>query len=237
MEIYPRTGPTTKPWTAAAKPDDWVERVEFAIAVALQLAIALVSVSSLIRGQYRVAFAGCLIFMLTFVPAIIERRLKIQLPIEVTLITCLFLYASFFLGEIKDFYELYWWWDLALHGTSAILIGMVGFVSIYPFYMTNRVQVAPVYVALFTFALAVTVGTLWEIFEFLMDRYIGLNMQRTGLVDTMTDLLVNASGALMAAVIGYFFVRGDNRRIARQMIRKIASRQIRVGSDVDGDNT
>lgn len=227
----------TTPSTPDAKPDDWVERVEFAIAIALQLAIALVSVSSLIRGQYRVAFAGGLIFMLTFVPAIIERRLKIQLPIEVTLITCLFLYASFFLGEIRDFYELYWWWDLALHGTSAILIGMVGFVSIYPFYMTNRVQIAPVYVALFTFALAVTVGTLWEIFEFLMDRYAGLNMQRTGLVDTMTDLLVNAAGALIAAIIGYFFVRGDNRHLARQVIQKIAGGRVRTDSNADSDNS
>lgn len=199
-------------------------RVEFSIALAMQLAIAVVAVSALVRGQFRIGFAGLLILLLTFAPAIIERRLKMQLPVEVTLITCLFLYASFFLGEIRDYYEIYWWWDLVLHGTSALLIGVVGFMSIYSFYMTQRLVVAPVYVALFTFALAVTVGTLWEIFEFLMDHYFGLNMQRTGLVDTMTDLLLNAAGATLAAATAFLFVRASGERSAHNLIRWFVTR-------------
>ena len=225
MEIYPRPGILPRRPAPEIPPDVWVEQIEFAIALALQLAIAIVAVSALVRGQLLVGFAGVLILILTFAPAIIERQLNIQLPIEITLITSVFLFASFYLGEVRDFYERFWWWDLVLHGTSALLIGIVGFISVYSFYMTRRVQVAPVYIACITFALAVTVGTLWEIFEFVMDRYLGLNMQRSGLVDTMTDLIINAFGALVAAITAFMFVRGGDHDGARRIIRRFAKRK------------
>ena len=44
-----------------------------------------------------------------------------------------FLSAIFFFGDIRDYYELNRWWDLVLHGTSAPLIGVVGFIAIYSF--------------------------------------------------------------------------------------------------------
>ena len=76
--------------------------------------------------------------------------------------------------------------------------------------------------ATITFALAVSVGTIWEIFEFLMDWFFGLNMQKSGLIDTMTDLLINASGAAIAALIGYFYVRDEDSLFARRVIRTCA---------------
>ncbi|MBT8079101.1 MAG: hypothetical protein KJO31_11045 [Gammaproteobacteria bacterium] len=63
--------------------------MEFSFALALQLAIAIAAVSALLRGQLRIGLAGLLILFLTFAPAMIERRLNMQLPVEVTLITCL----------------------------------------------------------------------------------------------------------------------------------------------------
>ena len=152
----------------------------------------------------------------------IERRLKLALPVEITLITCVFLYASFALGEVRDFYEKIWWWDLALHGLSALTIGIIGFLGIYVFYMTNRINVAAGWIATITFALAVSLGTIWEIFEFLMDWFFGLNMQKSGLVDTMTDLMINATGAAIAALLGYFYVRDEDSLVARRIIRACA---------------
>ncbi|MBT6209606.1 MAG: hypothetical protein HOI35_06265 [Woeseia sp.] len=162
---------------------------------------------------------------MSFTPALIERRLQIRLPIELTLFTSVFLFASFSLGEVRDFYDRFWWWDLVLHGSSAIVVGLIGFLSIYVFYMTYRIRVAPFYVALITFGFAITVGTLWEMFEFLMDWFFGLNMQRSGILDTMTDLMVNAAGALTAATIGFYFVRNEERLPFRRLIRSIAERR------------
>lgn len=199
--------------------EHWIDRVELAIAVLLQIGIAVVTLSALIQNQWLVGFSGFIVLLLTFTPAIIEHRLKLALPVEFTLITCVFLYASFALGEVRDFYEKIWWWDLALHGLSALTIGLIGFLSIYVFYMTNRIDVAAGWIATITFALAVSVGTIWEIFEFLMDHYFGLNMQKSGLVDTMTDLIINATGAAVAALIGYFYVKDEDSLFARRFIR------------------
>ncbi len=147
------------------------------------------------------------------------------LPVELTLITCVFLYASFALGEVRDFYEKIWWWDLALHGMAALTIGIIGFLSIYVFYMTQRIQIAAGWIATITFALAVSLGTIWEIFEFMMDWNFGLNMQKSGLVDTMTDLMINAAGAAIAAVIGYLYVRDEDGYYGRRIIRVYVDRK------------
>ncbi len=186
--------------------EHWIDRVELAVAAVLQLGIVIVVVASVTQGRWLDAFNGTIVLVLTFTPALLERKLQVPLPVEPTLVTCLFLFASFVLGEASDFYEKIWWWDLALYGSSALTVGLIGFLGIYVFYMTRRIRVAAGWIATITFALAVSVGTVWEIFEFLMDWYFGFNMQKSGLVDTMTDLLINALGAAIAATIGYFCV-------------------------------
>ena len=62
-------------------------------------------------------------------------------------------------------------------------------------------------ITLFAFSFAVAIGSMWEIFEFSMDSVFGLNMQKSGLVDTMWDIIVNAAGALLASVSGYFYIK------------------------------
>jgi hypothetical protein len=206
----------------ANDPEGWVDRVEMAIAVGLQIGILLVTASALFEQQWLLAFNGAFILLLSFAPAMIERRLRVPLPVELTLVTCIFLYASFALGEVRDFYEKIWWWDLALHGLSALTVGIIGFLSIYVFYMTRRIRVAAGWIATITFALAVSVGTIWEIFEFLMDWYFGFNMQKSGLADTMTDLMINGAGAAIAAAIGYFYVDDRDSLLGRRLIRAMA---------------
>lgn len=200
-------------------PTDRAERIQFGLALLLQAALLVVVVGSLVERQWPVAFAGAAVLALSFGPAIIERQLDVQLPIEFTLVTSVFLYAAFVLGEVRNYYERYWWWDLLLHSFSALVMGLLGFLLVYVFYMTNRIRLAPVYVAMVSFGLAVTIGTLWEVFEFLMDWSFGFNMQKSGLVDTMTDLMVNIGGAVVAAVIGYTYVKGGDALIADRLIR------------------
>jgi len=209
---------------ANSEREGWINRIEMIAASVLQVGILLVTLGALYEGLWRGAFAGSITLLLTFAPAMIERKLRLPLPVEFTLLTCVFLYASFALGEVRNFYEKIWWWDLALHGVFALTIGIIGFLAIYVFYMTNRVRVAPIYVAIITFALAVAVGTIWEIFEFGMDWYFGLNMQKSGLIDTMTDLMINSIGALIAAAIGYYYVRNADSLLGRRLIRTLVER-------------
>ncbi len=210
--------------TSPHRGETWIGRIEWTIALVLQLGIAAVAIIALIRGQLLLVLSGVVILLLTFTPALLERKLRVALPVEFTLLTCAFLFASFALGEAGDFYERFWWWDLALHGLSAMITGIIGFLSLYVFYMTHRIRMEPIYVAILTFGLAVAVGTLWEIFEFLADWFLGLNMQKSGLVDTMTDLMINAAGAIVAAAMGYLYVKNGDSLLGRRMIRSLVNK-------------
>lgn len=218
-----RLDPRTMSELPATPPsENWIDQVELAVAAVLQLGIVIIVVASVTQGRWLEAFNGTIVLVLTFAPALLEHKLRVPLPVELTLVTCLFLFASFGLGEVSGFYEKIWWWDLALHGLSALTVGLIGFLGIYVFYMTHRIRVAAGWIATITFALAVSVGTVWEIFEFLMDWYFGFNMQKSGLVDTMTDLLINALGAAIAAIIGYFYVYKEDSLLIRRLIRVFA---------------
>lgn len=211
----------------------WTDRAEMAVALVLQLGIGAVTITALVKSQWLLALSGTMVLLLTFTPAIIERQLQVPLPVEFTLITCVFLFASYALGEAGDFYERIWWWDMVLHGVSAVITGLIGFLSLYVFYMTHRIRVAPIYVAILTFGLAVAVGTLWEIFEFLADWFLGLNMQRSGLIDTMTDLMINSAGAVLAATIGYYYVKNGDSLLGRRLIRALVEK-VRERSRIHG---
>lgn len=205
-------------------PSEWPDRLQAWLALLLQFAILAVLAGALLEQRWLVAFTAAVVFGLTFLPAIIARQLKVRLPIEFTLINGLFLYAAFALGEVRDFYQRFWWWDLLLHSVSALMFGLIGFLLVYVFYSSQRVRMSPFYVALFSFVFALSLGTLWEIFEFLMDWGFGFNMQKSGLNDTMTDLMVDAAGGLLAALIGYHYVRGGDSLLGDRLIRRFVDR-------------
>lgn len=202
---------------------DWNTSVQIGLSRVLQLAILLVFVGALWERHWLVAFTALVVLALTFLPALIEHQFSVHLPVEFTLATSVFLYASFGLGEVRGFYLRYWWWDILLHSVSALVMGLIGFLMVYVFYSTHRIRMAPLYVAITSFGFAVTVGTLWEIFEFLMDWFFGFNMQKSGLVDTMTDLMVDAGGALLAAVLGYRYTRHGDAALAAPLVRRFTA--------------
>ena len=96
-----------------------------------------------------------------------------------------------------------------LHTGSGFLLGIFGFLLVYV--LNERpdidLHMRPRFVALFAFMFAVGMGALWEIFEFGMDQLFGLNMQKSGLVDTMWDLIVEVVGAAVTALLGWVYMR------------------------------
>jgi hypothetical protein len=161
-----------------------------------------------ISMRWSVVFISLATFVVTLLPSILSSRLAIRLPTKFLGAIAVFAFATLFLGEVFDFYGRYWWWDIALHGGSAVGFGLIGFLFVFFMFEGNKYAAPPVAVAFVAFCFAVTIGATWEIFEFAMDQFFGLNMQKSGLVDTMWDLIVDMIGASIGAAAGFFFLKG-----------------------------
>lgn len=165
---------------------------------------------ALVEARWSLAFISVATFVLSLVPVFFARRFGIKLPARFVAAIVLFVYATIFLGEAFDFYTRYWWWDVVLHGGAAMGFGLVGFLFVFMLFEGDRYAAPAWAVAFITFSFSVTLGAIWEIFEYAMDVNFGLNMQKSGLVDTMWDLIVDVIGASFGAAAGFFYLKGQD---------------------------
>ncbi len=187
-------------------------RAHLAILAVLQLVMAVQLVLLLLRHEWPPAFFVAGIMALTLAPVLF--RLPVEIPSEIQIVAVLFIFATLFLGEVRDYYQRFWWWDAALHTTSGLLLGMLGFMFVYILNEDRHVDLhmRPSFVALFAFFFAVGIGAIWEIFEFGMDEYFGTDMQPatahdpSGLTDTIHDLIVDTVGAAIVSLAGWRYL-------------------------------
>lgn len=177
------------------------------------------SAVGLIRGEYSVTFAGVGAFLLTLLPIYLQRLFSVQIPSGFLVAIALFLIATLFLGEVGDFYERYWWWDIVLHIGSAIGFGLIGVVLMLMLVQGDKLSAAPITVSFFAFCFAVMIGAVWEILEFTLDQTLGLNTQKSGLDDTMWDLIVDCLGAATGATVGFVYLKGMKGWILTRTLR------------------
>jgi hypothetical protein len=166
------------------------------------------SLTGLATSQWSLAVIGLITFLLTLLPIFFSDRFSVKLPVSFVSMIVIFIFATIFLGEAFNFYEEYWWWDILLHGGSAIGFGLMSFLFAFMLFEGNRYSAPPIAIAFITFSCAVAIGVLWEILEYTADQLFGFNMQKTGLRDTMWDLIVDCIGASLAGWAGFFYLKG-----------------------------
>ncbi|MDF1854144.1 hypothetical protein [Pseudooceanicola sp.] len=162
---------------------------------------------ALLRWRLSLAFVALATLALSMAPVYVARWAKIEVPRAFIAATTLFVGGTLFAGEVLDLYNRIWWWDIAMHGGSAVGFGLIGFVLVFMMFQGDRFAAPPIAVAFFAFCFALAIGALWEVFEFSMDQIFGTNMQKSGLVDTMGDLLVDIGGALIGAATGFAWLK------------------------------
>lgn len=212
--------------------EDKAERIHRWVFGILQGSMTLGAALAIYEGQWLNAVVIVGIILLMFVPTVLGRRFKVRIPAEFEILALLFVFAALFLGEVRGFYARLWWWDVALHTASGFLLGILGFLLVFVLNETKRIEMhmRPGFVALFAFVFAVAIGALWEIFEFTMDQTLGLQMQKptrgdpSGLTDTMFDLIVDAIGALVISLLGWWHMTRRTESFLAAWIRKFIER-------------
>jgi hypothetical protein len=177
------------------------------------LVLALGTGLLVLQGRYQAAIEVAIILCITFLPLLLGQRFQVKIPHEFESLAVVFVYMSLFLGEVQGYYARFWWWDIVLHTGSGFLLGILGFLLVYVPNEKEDIELDlhPKFIAFFAFIFAMGMGSVWEIFEFSMDQLFGMNMQKSGLVDTMWDLIVYGVGALIISILGWGFLRTRER--------------------------
>jgi uncharacterized membrane protein len=190
-----------------------LDSVHRRISAMLKIVLGIGAVLLVYGEQYQAAMETMLILFITFLPKLMHSRYDLRIPYEFESLAILFVFLSLFFGEVLDFYNRFWWWDLFLHAWSGFLLGITGFLLVYVLNENDSVQMdlSPGFISLFACMFAIGIGALWEIFEYFMDQSFGMNMQKSGLHDTMWDLIVDTVGAVTIAVLGYGYLKTVER--------------------------
>ena len=188
------------------KPKDTARRLKatirqqpavFAVYVVLRLIVVAELVLSILRGEYERAFICLLVLILFILPFFIQQNFGIQLPTTLEIIILLFIFAAEILGELEGYFITYPNWDTMLHTTTGFLCAATGFALIDILNRNSRIKfhLSPIYVALAAFCFSMTVGVLWEFFEFGMDRLFHLDMQKDTVVQSITSVMLDPTNS------------------------------------------
>lgn len=162
----------------------------------LRLSVIIIMIDQLLNRNYEHVFFCILTLILFLLPSIIEHKIHINIPDVFEVIILLFIYAAEILGEINSYYLIYPYWDTILHTLNGFLAAAIGF-SLIDLLNKNdnfSIHLSPLFVALVAFCFSMTIGVLWEFFEFAMDNFMGMDMQKDTILTDVRSVLLHPQG-------------------------------------------
>lgn len=170
-------------------------RSSIAVYFVLRALVIVCMVLEFLRGDLNNAFLCLLSLALFLVPFFIEKKFKIDLPNALEIIIMLFIFSAEILGEINNFYGVIPYWDTMLHTINGFIAAGVGFALIDLLNQNIKsISMSPVFVAIVSFCFSMTIGVLWEFFEYGWDVYLKTDMQKDRIVRSINSVLLNEEG-------------------------------------------
>ncbi len=158
--------------------------------------VVLTMIRAAFMHRFENIFVCVLALILLTLPSIIEKQLAIDIPPLMEGIIYCFIYAAEILGEINSFYTIIPGWDTMLHTINGFLVAAVGFCLVDLFNRSERFtfRLSPLFLALVAFCFSMTVGVLWEFFEFTCDQVMHTDMQKDYVVHEINSVSLNPDG-------------------------------------------
>lgn len=172
------------------------KKTVLAVYIILRVLVIATMILELLRGRYENVFVCMLTLILFVIPSLLEKRLRVDLPNALEIIILLFIFAADILGEIQEYYVLVPHWDTWLHTINGFLFAAIGF-SIVNIFNENKhisMSLSPLYMAIAAFCFSMTIGILWEFFEWAGDSLLGLDMQKDTVMHTISSVKLHPEG-------------------------------------------
>lgn len=171
-------------------------RSSFIVFSILRAMVILVMILQFLNHNYENVLLCGLTLVLLLMPSFVQLELRVELPRTLEIIILLFIFAAEILGEIREFYIKIPFWDTMLHTTTGFLAAAVGFslVDLLNRSKRHEFNLSPLFLALTAFCFSMTIGVLWEFFEFAMDHIFAMDMQKDTVIHQIHSVLLNPEG-------------------------------------------
>lgn len=172
------------------------KRIVLGVYLSLRFLVILTMIAQFLNGHYE-SVAICLLTLVLFIlPSAIERRLHIDLPDVLEIIILFFIFAAEILGEINEYYLIIPFWDTMLHTINGFLFAAIGFAIVNILNRDKNISMtlSPFYMAVTAFCFSMTIGVLWEIFEWTMDSFFALDMQKDVIMTGFNSVTLDPGG-------------------------------------------
>ena len=179
------------------------KKLVYIVYFVLRLSVVGMLIAQWFNQNYENMLLCVLTLVLFMLPSAFERRLHIDLPDTLEIIILLFIYAAEILGEIRDFYIDFPFWDTMLHTMNGFLCAAIGFALVDILNREERVSLhlSPFFMAVTAFCFSMTIGVLWEFFEFSMDQFVRFDMQKDTIVNTISTVNLDPNHGTTAVVV------------------------------------
>lgn len=179
-------------------------RSSFMVYVTLRALVIIMMILQIFNRNFENVFLCALTLLLLIVPSFIQVNFKIELPTGLEIILLLFIFAAEILGEIQAYYIKIPAWDTMLHTINGFLMAAIGFSLVDILNRNGRFsfKLSPVFVAIVAFCFSMTIGVIWEFFEFSMDQFFLLDMQKDTVVHTISSVMLDPTGGNTPTVVG-----------------------------------
>lgn len=161
--------------------------------VVLRTLVILTMILQIIHKNWNDVFLCILTLVLLLIPTIMNKGFNIELPTMLESIILVFIFSAEILGEIQNFYGIFKHWDTMLHTINGFIMAAIGFSLIDILNQSDKVAISlsPLFVALVAFCFSMTIGVMWEFFEYNMDIITKTDMQKDRIVKSISSVELN----------------------------------------------
>ncbi len=176
----------------------------FVLYLILRIIVVVILIRSIFEDRYEYALLCALVLVLLYLPDFLERKLQISIPSVLEAVILCFIFAAEILGEIEAYYVKVPYWDTMLHTIWGFLAAGIGFALADILNRSNasRLHLTPIYMAITAFCFSMTIGALWELFEYGVDTFIGFDMQKDTIVTAINSVTLDPNNSNVAIHVG-----------------------------------
>lgn len=178
-------------------------RSSFIVYFTLRILVIVMLVLQLLNRNYENVFFCGLTLLLLVMPSLVQVTFKVELPTTLEIFILVFIFAAEILGEISEFYLVFPFWDTVLHTINGFLAAAIGFSMVDLLNRSEKIvfNLSPLFTAIVAFCFSMTIGVIWEFFEFGMDQLLGYDMQKDTVIHALRSVTLDPEGRNVPYVI------------------------------------